>query len=158
MFAGDFYQKLRKLNRKLRIFCGEDDSKPAGLYYIANNTEYVQVCGVDRNWLPEHTESHWSGRILKSGWRRPLRILIRLGLVERRKAESLFHTRFPYAKMSTAKLQENPVHKMIQEAQYYGRLEAQKKYGVDAPGYMKPEDIAEIGKLRKRLQEQGENV
>lgn len=103
MMASDFQLRLRKLNPKLKIYCGDDDSKPAGIFIIRRGEHgddlggsYDQLCSIDKNWVPEHTEFAKNGSIIKGGWRRALKILIQKGLVDRRKAERLFRTDLKY--------------------------------------------------------------
>ncbi|MGD9724883.1 MAG: hypothetical protein AB7V39_00545 [Nitrospiraceae bacterium] len=93
MFAGDFARKLRKLNPELRIWCGDDATKPAGLYYVRRG-EYRDICGVDKNYVPEYKVVRWNGSVVKQGWRDVLMVLIARKLVDRRKAERLFSTSF----------------------------------------------------------------
>ena len=95
MLAGDFERKLRKLNRNLRIFCGDDDSRAAGIYQVIRG-EYTEICGVDKNELPEHSIREPNGAFIKAGWRRTLKILIKKGLIDRNKAEKLFRARLHY--------------------------------------------------------------
>lgn len=100
MFAGDFQRKLRRVNPRLKIFCGDDDSKPAGIFTIKRGPygedlggSYEAICGVDKSIVPEHTVLRADGSIEKSGWRRVLRILIAGGYVDRRTAERVFGCR-----------------------------------------------------------------
>ena len=93
MLAGDFARKLRKLNKKLHIFCGNDDARAAGIAIVAPNGEVVEICGADKNYIPEFVSYKEDGRIFKSGWRRVLKILISKGLVNRQQAEKEFGTR-----------------------------------------------------------------
>jgi hypothetical protein len=104
MLAGEFQRKLRALNKDLRIWCGDDSSRPAGLFIVQrgqgehDNADYVEICGVDKNWVPEHVEYNANGTYHKGGWRRVLRILIQKGLVDRRHAERVFNTSLSYAR------------------------------------------------------------
>ena len=95
MLAGDFQKNLRKLNPKIRIYCGDWDTRPTGIYHIVNG-EYTEICGIDKHYIPERSIKAPHGAHIKGGWRRALRILINQGLVDRRKAEKLFRTRLPY--------------------------------------------------------------
>lgn len=90
MEPGTFYRKLRSLNPQLKIWCKDDDSKPAGLYYVKQN-EYKEICGVDKGDVPERMIYNLNGTIHKAGWRRTLKILIKKGLVDKRKAEKVFN-------------------------------------------------------------------
>lgn len=102
MLSGDFQRKIKKLNPHLRIFCGNDDSRPATLYFSKFNvglngeeeTDYVEVCAVDKNYLPEFPIVDDTNHIVKGGWRRAVNILIHKGLVDKRKADKVFGTRF----------------------------------------------------------------
>ena len=95
MLAGDFERKLRKLNKKLRIFCGDWDTRPAGIFHVVRG-EYTEICGIDKNYVPEYSIMAPHGAHIKGGWRRALRILIRKGLIDRRQAERVFNTHLHY--------------------------------------------------------------
>lgn len=95
MLAGDFARKVRKLNPRLRFFSGNDDSKPASIYYVEKGQE-ITVCGVDKNYLPEWIVWNENGSIRKAGWRRTLKILIEKRLVDRFAAQKLFSANLLY--------------------------------------------------------------
>jgi hypothetical protein len=92
MLSGDFERKLRRLNPKIHIYCGDNDKFAAGIYIVSRG-EYTEICGADKNYVPEFTMYSEDGRIQKSGWRRILRILVKKGLVHRAKAEKVFGAR-----------------------------------------------------------------
>lgn len=96
MEPGEFQRKLRKCSHKLRIFCGDNDARPAGIYKVNHVGEYEEVCGIDKNSVPELTTQRQDGLILKGGWRRAMNILIKANLVEKRIAERVFNTRFDF--------------------------------------------------------------
>lgn len=83
MLAGDFAIRLRKVNPKLKVFAGSDDNKPAGVYYVTPQGQYEPICGVDKGWVHEFTKWDSHGRIIHSGWRRVLNILVSLRLIDR---------------------------------------------------------------------------
>lgn len=98
MLSGEFERKLRRLNRRLNIFCGDNPRMPAGIW-MENSAEpdgYEQLCGIDKNYVPEHSEFIEDGSLEKGGWRRVLRYLINRRIVERRYAEKLFSTHLEY--------------------------------------------------------------
>jgi len=95
MLAGDFLRKIRKLNRNLNIYATDDRRFTANIYHVVNG-DYQAICGVDKNYLAEHTVRGSNGVILHGGWRRALKILISKGFIDRRKAEKAFNTRLPY--------------------------------------------------------------
>lgn len=95
MLAGDFQRKLRKLNSNLRIYCGDWDTRPAGIFHVVLG-EYTEICGIDKHVVPEHSVMAPHGAHIKGGWRRALKILINKGLIDRKKAEKVFRTRLHY--------------------------------------------------------------
>lgn len=116
MLAGEFERKLRRLNRNLRIFCGDNDSKAAGLFTVVRN-EYKEICGVDKNYIPEYSIRDASGYIVKSGFRRVIKLLINQGYIDRRQAEKVFSLSFEYRspkfKYSSPSLREKLMRKGI---------------------------------------------
>ena len=96
MLAGDFARKLRKLNPNLRIFCSNDNSKPAGIFTVVRG-EYKEICGIDKNYIPEHITYREDGRIIRSGWRRAIKILVKQGYIDRKEAEKVFNTHLNYS-------------------------------------------------------------
>jgi hypothetical protein len=74
-----FYKCIRQLNPKLRICDLDNSSHAAGLYYIDPREGWIQVCGVDKKWVPVATTVDEVGHILKSGWVRVVRILLAQG-------------------------------------------------------------------------------
>lgn len=86
MLACDFQKKLRSLNPKLRIFCGDREDTPAGLYIIDSTGEYTELCGVDKNYIHEWPSYNRYGKMLKGGWRRVLVLLVSKRLIDRRKS------------------------------------------------------------------------
>jgi hypothetical protein len=114
MLASDFQRKVRKCNTDLHIYCGNDDSKPAGLYFVKQG-QYQEICGVDKNWLPEWPITNEKGRILKGGWRRAVKVLIERKLVDAHKAERVFGTQLiGNRKPSVTTTWSDPVEKEIQ--------------------------------------------
>lgn len=79
--TGTFYRNLKKLNPRLEICSFNDSGKLAGLF-IKNHDgeEYFDICGVDKQFVPEYTEWDAAGHIIKSGWRRVYFMLVQLGL------------------------------------------------------------------------------
>jgi hypothetical protein len=142
MYASDFQQKLKQLNPRLGIYCGDNDAKPAGLYIVAGN-EYVDICGVDKNELPEKTIFDAHGHIVKAGWRRPLLILLQRKLIDRRKAEKLFRTHFLTGEIATVPRITDPILKAIREAEE----RAHSKTGVKG---MLRDDVMDISREIKK--------
>lgn len=93
MAPGQVERNLRKLNKRVRIFCGDDPTHPAGVFIVSPSGEYTEICGIDKNDVPEFTTWNDQGFIVKSGYRRVLKILVGKGLVKKEAAEKLFRTR-----------------------------------------------------------------
>jgi hypothetical protein len=124
MLSGDFQRKLKKLNRNLHIYCGNDDRRPAGLYWSkyqmgieSNPEDHVEICGVDKNYLPELPIVDENNHLVKGGWRRVLVMLIARKLVDKRKAESLFSTGFDKAVMTPINKETDPILRAIAEVE-----------------------------------------
>jgi hypothetical protein len=145
MLSGEFERKLQKLNKNLRVCCGDNPNRPAGLYYIQCG-EYIQVCGVDKNWVGENIEYDYKGHIIKSGWKRVLKILASRKLIDKQYANRVFNTDLSVKIMSNTEIICDPILNMIQQAKIRG-------YHVE-DGEVKPvygqDDMADIGKeIRK---------
>jgi len=67
MLSGEFERKLKKLNKNLRIYCGNDDSRAAGIFIVSPSGEYTEICGADKNYVPQYVHYDDTGRIKKSG-------------------------------------------------------------------------------------------
>lgn len=114
MLSGEFERKLRRLNSNLRIFCGDNDSLPAGVFTVKAG-EYQEICAVDKNYIPEYSIRTQEGRYVKSGYRRVLKILIEQGYIDRREAEKEFSLsleyRAPKFKYSSPSIRERLMRK-----------------------------------------------
>lgn len=126
MLSGEFERKLKRLNRNIRVWCG-DSNRAAGVYHIDSQGQYNEICGCDKNYLPEHTEFNEKGGILRGGWRRVVRVLIQMKLVDRRHAEKVFQTHFPYAVRKPTPPAPKPVNSAIEKIA--GRLGGKVVYG-----------------------------
>jgi len=91
MNLGEFSRKLKKLNKRLRIFA-KDTGKPAGINLFFDD-EWVSVCSIDKNEIPMLPIRDKDGRYIKGGWRRALKILIDRRLIDRKETEKVFQTR-----------------------------------------------------------------
>jgi hypothetical protein len=112
MLAGEFERKVRSLNSRLRIYCSNDDSKPAGMFHVVDG-EYTELMGVDKNYLPEFVRYGVSNTIEKRGWRSVIERLIHAGLVSKSKAEKVFNTHFDGRKADVPVLDQDPILKAL---------------------------------------------
>jgi hypothetical protein len=156
MLAGDFYKKLKKLNRHFVIICNENPKFPAGLYY-QTDWEQVHICGVDRNYLPEYTQ--WSGRFIeKGGWRRVLKLLLGKGLVDRRSVYKVFGVDMSYGHRPASHRWEDPIEKALKEARAIAKEKAQRKSKTELADtqngrpvhYFELDDLLQIHKMREQ--------
>lgn len=113
MLAGQFQSYIRKLNRNVRIYCVSDEWwRPACIFHVVKG-EFTEICGIDKNIVPEYSVMNPNGTHKLGGWRRALKILINKGLIDRSKAEKLFRTRLHYKAprkvKRRAKLPVNPL-------------------------------------------------
>ena len=147
MIPGEFLRKLQKLNKRLRVCC-KDGPYAAGLYYLENG-ESIDICGVDKNWVPEHTSYDTrTGYRTRSGWRRVLRILIERRLIDRRAAEKLFNTQLHYGTMTKFQLEQDPIARALAEAKKLGEREAIQKFGTPVDDYYRLDDLLQIHRMR----------
>lgn len=89
MLASDFQKKIKRLNPRLRIYCGDNPDRPAGLY-IVRNGEYEELCGVDKNYINEWPTYDKYGKMIRGGWHRVLQLLIGKKLISREYSYKLF--------------------------------------------------------------------
>ena len=76
MTSGDFLRKLKLMNRRLNICAFDNSDRLAGIYYICPIEGVVDICGIDKNNVPEYPTYDSRGHVIKSGWRRALKILL----------------------------------------------------------------------------------
>lgn len=122
MLAGDFARNIKKLNPHLRISCGDDAKRPAMLYFSVNcnsddDRDYIEICAVDKNYLPERTIIDETNHIVKGGWRRAMNMLISRKLVDKKRAERLFQTGFDHAVNVELNKINDPILRAIKDAQ-----------------------------------------
>lgn len=113
MFSGDFLRKLKKLNKNLTVMCGNDDTKPAGLYLMFYG-EPIHICGVDRNFVPEFPTHDVKGHIIKGGWRRVLNILVGKRLIDKYEAQNVFKTQIKRLNM-TINVEEDATYRAMKQ-------------------------------------------
>lgn len=161
MLSGDFARNLKKLNPNLRIYCGDDANRPATLYYSKYNMgfeqdpeDYIEICGVDKNYLPEDPITDGRSHIVKGGWRRVLNFLIARKLVDKQKAEKLFQTGFDRAAMMPIDSDSDPILRAIKDAQNRGRGLMKIGDGEQATHYRR-DDMMDIGRMIHKQKNRG---
>lgn len=153
---GEFERRLLKLSKgKIRIFCGDDNTKPAGVFYVERG-EYTDLCAVDKNNVPERTERWADGRIRKGGWRRVLRILIQRKLVDRKAAERLFNTHLEYSTFDRVKMFNDPLAQKLAAMKQRSIEKMMSKTGQYIPNVLDVDELMTYREEKKRLKKQGE--
>lgn len=121
MYGSEFQRCLKQLNPKLNICSLENSKYAAGIYYIDPVEGYISVCGVDKGFVPVATTVDAVGHILKSGWYRVVRILLKNGLTTPQKVQKLwpnfFLSRVPGAVFSNADPILSKVKSYVSEAE-----------------------------------------
>lgn len=135
MLSGDFLRKLKKLNKNLTVLCGDDDTKPAGLYLMFYG-EPIHICGVDRNFVPEFPMTDEKGHIIRGGWRRVLNILVAKRLIDKRQAEKVFRTEIKRLNM-VINIEEDTTYRAMKEITQR-RMEKQGGAAYDKEGRLVP--------------------
>ena len=105
-----WYKKLRQLNPKLRV-CQFDNSRHLpGVYYVDDREGIVGVCATDIGWVPPYPEFSSDGRLIKSGYRRVVYILLHAKLTTRQKVRSIWPSFFEQRRPELSRVQTASVH------------------------------------------------
>lgn len=155
MMPGVFERKLKQLNRRLFIFCGDDPNRPAGLHIRHANGTVEMICSVDKNRMPEYMiQDNETGEILKGGWRRVLRILAEKRLIRRADADRAFG-RIIWRTLGSPDPIGTAIERARIEAAKRGLAESEKIGGVADPDYRNFDDMVDIARMSKKM-ERGE--
>lgn len=150
MNAGEFARKLQKCNRNLRVWHPARRDVPSCVVLLVGN-EYETMCGFDKNDVPEFTITEpITGRIVKSGWRRTLNILVAKKALDQRTVKRVFGYEITGRQKQVFVLQDDPIKAAEKQAKERGMREAEKKFGVADPNARKLEDLIQIAKMYKK--------
>ena len=86
MQTRDFERKIRKLNPKLHVWYGNDDSKHASVWYDSptlNGSEPYELAGIPKVEVPEWSVLNSKGKMVIGGWNRVLKMLVSKQLIQR---------------------------------------------------------------------------
>lgn len=150
-----FYQKIRKLNPRLRIY-GDDlaPTRPWGLYEVGKwGEKLTHICGISNSggMVYELTERRWDGYILRQGWRRVLKMLVKRNLVDPKKAASEFGTSFEGNRGRGVHIETDPLTRAMTEAKARGL----GKTGIE--NYVEVDDLVDIHRWREKLRQDRTN-
>lgn len=148
MLPGDFYRKLKKLNSRLRIYCADDNSRPAGLW-MWKDGELFEICAVDKNDLREWPTYNQYGKMIKGGWNRVLAILVQAKLIDLHQSQKLFGY-WNEHREPVQYFDKKPIDRAIEQLQAvkYRTIENPLNEGqmIEVPVYNK-DDVYDIGKM-----------
>lgn len=107
-----WYEKLKKLNPRLRVCQFESSYNLPGIYYIDGRGDIIDICATDCGWVPAYPEFNVSGRLTKSGYRRAIFILLHIKMTTRDKVRKYFGSGFFERRTpALSKVQGNSIHK-----------------------------------------------
>lgn len=151
MLAHNFQRKLRQLNKSLRIYCGNNETRPATIEWKRPYQEWEAVCAIDKNEVPEMPEVVGeTGEIFKGGWRRAMDILIWKKLVSKNKAEILFSTQFGKPELYRWKQKASDLELAERDADARGAALSLKRFGKVIPHFHLLEDDVELARLMRK--------
>jgi hypothetical protein len=153
MLASTFQKNLKKLNPSLKIYCGDNKHLPAGIYHIVAG-EYEEICGVEKNEVPEYSEYNSFGKMIKGGWRRVLQILIAKKLIDRRRSYAYFGHWDEHSKPSYT-VEQTEVDKAIADMEsrkrYTGKIESPLNPGQMVDNWVsRTDDVVDIGRMIRK--------
>lgn len=82
MLASTFLGKLKKMNRRLDVCSIDNSPNLAGIYYRCPKEGILDICGIDKNFIPEYPEFDSRGHVIRSGWRRSIKILLNVKTID----------------------------------------------------------------------------
>lgn len=147
--ASDFQNLLQAVDKRLHIYCGNDDTKPAGIWLVSKG-EYTELVGVPKNWVPEFNEFSAHGKLLKRGWRGILRALISMKIFTYADTIKAFghwkENREPDVEIEKKDLEK--AFADIEERAYMKRIENPLQPGqmIDTAVY-RTDDVVDVGRM-----------
>ena len=105
-----WYQKLKKLNPKLRVCQFESSNHLPGIYYINDYEGIVDICATDIGDVPALPLFNHNGGMVKSGYRRVIFLLLKLKLTTREKVKKEFPGFFECCYPTLSPVQTTTIH------------------------------------------------
>lgn len=116
-----WYQKLRKLNPKLKVCQLENSSHLPGIYYLDDRHGIMDVCATDIGWVPALPVFDSNNRMIKSGYRRVIFLLLHAKLTTREQIRKVFPSFFEQHYPSPSKTQIASIHQQWSEMMKHER-------------------------------------
>lgn len=115
MHQHTWYQKLKQLNPGLKVCQFENSNHLPGVYYIDERDGIRDICATDIGWVPPYPEYDSHGRMVKSGYRRVIFILLHTKLTTKDKVRKLFPGFFEQRTPVLSRIQAASVHQRWSE-------------------------------------------
>lgn len=121
MHQHSWYQKLKKLNSRLRVCQFENSKHLPSIYYVDERDGIVDICATDVHWVPFLSEYDAQGNVRKVGYRRVVFILLRSKLTTEAKVRSIWPSFFEQRIPRPPKTQTASLHQQWSEMMKYER-------------------------------------
>lgn len=115
MLQHTWYKKLRQLNPRLRVCQFDNSNYLPGVYYVDDKEGIVDLCATDRGWVPAYPEFSSDGRLIKSGYRRVILLLLHQKLTTKDKVRRLWPSFFEQRRPELSGVQTASVHQRWSE-------------------------------------------
>jgi hypothetical protein len=118
MLQHTWYQKLRRLNSRLRVSQYDCSTHLPGIYYVHERDGIVDVCATDIGFVPP-VAKYENNQLVKSGYRRAVNILLHLKLTThdkvRKEFPGFFEARYPSSSLVQIKSAHHSWSEMMKE-------------------------------------------
>mgnify|MGYP001281051686 CR=1 FL=1 len=115
MHQHTWLQKLKRLNKSLRVCQFENSKHLPGIYYVDDKEGIVDVCATDICWVPTYAEYNKAGALIKSGYRRVVYILLHAKLTTKEKVEQIWPSFFDQRTPELSRVQTASLHQRWSE-------------------------------------------
>ena len=115
MHQHTWYQKLRRLNPRLKVCQFESSNHHPGVYYVDEREGIVDICATDKGWIPAYPEYNSRGQLVKAGYRRVVFILLHQKLTTPSAVRQVWPSFFEQRMPTPTKTQTASVHQQWSE-------------------------------------------
>ena len=115
MHQHTWLQKLKRLNKSLRVCQFENSKHLPGIYYVDDKEGIVDVCATDICWVPTYPKYDKAGALIKSGYRRVVFILLHAKLTTKEKVEQIWPSFFDQRTPELSRVQTASLHQRWSE-------------------------------------------
>jgi len=115
MHQHTWLQKLKRLNKSLRVCQFENSNHLPGIYYVDDKEGIVDVCATDICWVPAYPEFNKAGALIKSGYRRVVYVLLHAKLTTKEKVKNIWPSFFDQRTPELSRVQTVSIHQRWSE-------------------------------------------